>query len=543
MPYANPQVAAVSNRERQRRFRENRRQEKRAAALIPPETPPDVLPADAADLLADWCKERLIVPPGHPLAGQPMVMPEYVRAFLADALQPAVKEALLSTARKNSKTGGIAMFVLGLLVGPLRRPGQRLGCISVNREKAGELLGQCRAIAEASGLEGLDFLRTPAPGLVRGPGGSVAEFLSADKSAGHASGFDWSIVDELGLMGERDRDLIAGMRSATSARNGKLIALSIRGESPMLEEMLERRELPTCAVHLYAPDVVQGAAVDIHDRKIWAAGNPGLAVGIKALDYMVAESQRIEVTPTDLASFLAFDLNLPQAPSREMIFAPSDLTDCFTEELPERAGPCFLGLDFGEATSATAACAMFPQTGRVDLWMAFGDTPDVVARGRTDGARYDLMHQRGELTLYPGRVTPVAGFMGDVAESLRGVNVQHAAMDSYKDSEVKNFLERAGLRWRIDYRRVGAGKDGSRDVRALQRLVLNRRLKLLDSLAFVTAVSKSSIRRDGNGNAALNKADSRGRIDLLSAAVIAAGLAEPEFDKPASRGVYLGLAG
>ena len=543
MPYANPQVAAVSNRERQRRFRENRRQDKRAAALIPPETPPDVLPADAADLLADWCKERLIVPPGHPLAGQPMVMPEYVRLFLADALLPAVKEALLSTARKNSKTGGIAMFVLGLLVGPLRRPGQRLGCVSVNREKAGELLGQCRAIAEASRLEGLDFLRTPAPGLIRGPGGSVAEFLSADKSAGHASGFDWSIVDELGLMGERDRDLIAGMRSATSARNGKLIALSIRGESPMLEEMLDRRELPTCAVHLYAPDVVQGAAVDMHDRKIWAAGNPGLAVGIKAVDYMVAESARVAVTPSDLNSFLAFDINLPQAPTREMIFAPSDLTDCFTEELPERAGNCYLGLDFGGATSGTAACGIWPATGRVELWFAFGDVPDVLARGRTDGARYDLMHQRGELTLYPGRVTPVAGFMGDVAESLAGVNVKRMAADGYKDAEVKDFLDRAGLRWRAEFRRVGAGKDGGRDVRALQRLVLNRRLKLRDSLAMVTAVSKSSIRRDGNGNPGLDKAEGKGRIDLLSAAVIAAGLAEPEFDKPASRGVYLGLAG
>ena len=543
MPYVNPQAAAVSNRERQRRFRERRREAKRLAALTPPVYPPTLPAGDGVDLLAAWCAERLIVPPGHPLEGQPMALPDYVRLFLADALQPTVKEGLLCTARKNSKTGGIAMFLLGLLVGPLRRPGLRIGTVSITREKAGELLGQCRQIAEASGLEGLEFLRTPSPGMIRGPAGSTADFLSADKSAGHSSGFDWSIVDELGLMGERERPLIAGMRSATSARNGKLIALSIRGESPMLEEMIERRELPTCSVHLYAPDVVQGAAVDIQDRKIWAAGNPGLATGIKAWEYMTAESARVMVTPTDLSSFLAFDLNLPQAPTREMIFAPSDLTACVVDELPERSGPCYLGLDFGEATSGTAACAIFPSTGRVELWFAFGDNPDVVQRGRRDGARYDLMVQRGELTLYEGRVTPVAGFLGDVVESLRGVDVKHAAMDGYKDSEAKDFMDRAGIRWRVDYRRVGAGKDGSRDLRALQRLVLNRKLKLPDSLALVTAVSKSEIRRDANGNPALNKADSRGRIDLLSAAIIAAGLAEPEFDKVPSRGVYLGLAG
>ena len=153
------------------------------------------------------------------------------------------------------------------------------------------------------------------------------------------------------------------------------------------------------------------------------------------------------------------------------------------------------------------------------------------------------MAQRGELTLYPGRVTPVSGFMADVAESLAGVNVKRMAADGYKDAEIKDFLDHAELRWRTNFRRVGAGKDGSRDVRALQRLVLNRRLKLPDSLALVTAVSKSTIRRDGNGNPGLDKADSKGRIDLLSAAIIAAGMAEAEFDRKPKRGIFLGVSG
>ena len=85
--------------------------------------------------LAEWCAKTLVVPVGHPLAGQPMVLPDYVRLFLADALLPEVKEGLLCTARKNSKTAGIAMFLLGLMVGPLRRPGTRIGTVSITREK------------------------------------------------------------------------------------------------------------------------------------------------------------------------------------------------------------------------------------------------------------------------------------------------------------------------------------------------------------------------------------------------------------------------
>ena len=427
---------------------------------------PGALPEYPADALAAWCAETLKVPNGHPLAGQPMCLPPYVHRFLTDALAPGVTESLLCTARKNSKTGGIAMLVNGMLAGPLRRAGTRIGAVSVTREKAGELLGQCRAIAEASGLTGIEFMRTPSPGMIRTPDGSTAEFLSADKNSGHASGFDVVVVDELGLMTERDRPLIAGMRSSTSAKGGRLIALSIRGESPLLEEMLDRSELAQTVIHLYAPTLPENGAVDIHSPEVWAAGNPGLACGIKQVEHLRTEAIRVTATPSDLASFLAYELNLPQKPGREMIFAPADLAGCWVDTLPERAGPCSLGLDFGEATSATAAAAIWPETGRVELWLAFGDVPDLLTRGRRDGARYDRMAERGELRTYPGPVTPVAGFMGDVAADLAGVKVSAMAADGYKDSEIAWFLETAGLRWPADFRRVGAGKDGSADVRA-----------------------------------------------------------------------------
>ena len=154
------------------------------------------------------------------------------------------------------------------------------------------------------------------------------------------------------------------------------------------------------------------------------------------------------------------------------------------------------------------------------------------------------MAQRGELVTYPGRVTPVSAFLSDVAGELAGCRVHRLAADGYKDSEIKDFLDRAGLRWPHEFRRVGAGKDGGRDVRALQRLVLTGKLRMLESLSLSTAIANSAIRRDGNGNPGLDKAKSRGRIDVLSAAVIAAGLAEPLMDrKPKRRRFYRGAVG
>ena len=153
-----------------------------------------------------------------------------------------------------------------------------------------------------------------------------------------------------------------------------------------------------------------------------------------------------------------------------------------------------------------------------------------------DGANYLEMERRGELKTYPGRVTPVPLFMEDVAGDLAGCRVARIAADGYKDSEIKDYLDRARLRWPREFRRVGAGRQGGADVRAFQRLVLSKRLKMRRSLALSTAIANSTIRRDGNGNPGLDKSRSRGRIDLLSAAVIAGGLAEPHFDRAPRRG-------
>ena len=395
MPYKDPQAARLASRERVRRYR---KRQSIAKKLGPSAVE---VAGDPADVLAAWSAATLVVPAGHPNAGQAMTLPPYGVEFLRDALAPGVRESLLTMGRKNAKSAIVAVLTLGLLAGPLRRPGLRIGTVSVTREKAGELLTQCRDIAEASELAGLEFMRTPSPGMVRGADGTTADFLSADKSSGHASGFDLAIIDELGLMTERDRELVAGMRTSTSARDGRLLAISVRGECPMLEELLQRADLATCAVHMYAPETPLAGDVDVSDPSVWAAANPGLELGIKSAAWMADEAARVLQTPSDLSSFLALDLNLPQTPGREMIFAPEDLTGCFVPDPPERAGPCYVGFDFGGAAALSAAFAIWPQTGRCEAWAACGDVPDLVSRGRRDGARYDLMVERGELRTYP----------------------------------------------------------------------------------------------------------------------------------------------
>ena len=85
------------------------------------------------------------------------------------------------------------------------------------------------------------------------------------------------------------------------------------------------------------------------------------------------------------------------------------------------------------------------------------------------------------------------------------------------------------LRWPLVWRGQGASAtaDGSADVRAFQKAVADRSITVAEGKALMAhAISESAIRRDGSGNPALEKGRQRGRIDPLSAGVIACGLAE-----------------
>ena len=516
MAYKDPAARRLANREAQRRYRA-----KRKTATVLAFRPP----ADPVGALVDWSRDVLRVPPGHPRAGQPMELPPFAVDFVRAGW--GAHESALALARKNAKSAIVAVLALGYLVGPLRVAGWRGAVASVSKEKANELRAQIEAIAVASGIDGLTFRRSPYPGRVISETGTL-EVLSSDRTAGHSSGFDLVVVDETGLLPERSRELLAGLRSSVSAKGGRCIHISVRGDSPLYREILTN---PAAVAHVYAaPD-----GCELDDVNAWHAANPGLRAGIKQLAYMRAEVERIRGAPGDEPSFRAFDLNQALSPTREMIFSPDDLRGCFVAELPERRGSCYLGFDFGEATSATAACAIWPMTGRLETWMCYGDVPGIAERARRDDAPYAAMVERAELRLYPGRVVRPDAFLADLQAALTGERIEAAAADGYKDSEVRDFLDRAAVRWPIDFRRVGAGKDGGRDVRALQRLVIQKRLALRENLSFVSAIAKSTIRRDANGNPGLDKSTGRGRIDVLSSAVIAAGLAEPAFDRRARR--------
>ena len=97
-------------------------------------------------------------------------------------------------------------------------------------------------------------------------------------NAGQSSSFDLVVVDETGLFDERCRELLAGLRSSVSAKGGRIIHISVRGDSPLFDEILQN-PMTVTAIYEAAADC------ELTDRAAWAAANPGLGT-IKRLEYM-----------------------------------------------------------------------------------------------------------------------------------------------------------------------------------------------------------------------------------------------------------------
>ena len=486
-----------------------------------------------ADVIAQWAEDNLRVPTGL-LQSQPYRIEEWQHEWLCGALAPDIYEAGLSVARKNGKTGLIAAVCLAYLIGPLNRNEWRAAVCSLTGPLAKELKSQMEGICIASDIDmekDIDFRASPVPGVVYGHRGSRIDFLAADKATGHAIGADIAIIDEAGLLEERRRPLWNAIMSCISGRDGKLLCISIRGDGPMFNELAARADEPGVYWREWAAD----PKMALDDERAWHAANPGLGT-IKSLNYMRHQSARALSAPANQSHFMAYDLNLPQEPSREPILTIAQWLECVTDELPPRDGPCFLGVDLGGSASMTARVAYWPDTYRLEAMGAFPAVPDLRDRGEADGVggRYTAMRDRGQLLLYPGRVADVVQFLKDTAEDLAGVERVIMAADKYRQQECVEAMAKAGLTWPTIWRGQGIGHsaEGATDVRSFQNAALSGRIRSKPSLLMESAIACSAVVRDGDDNPKLEKGTSRGRIDALQAGVLAVGMGERHRARP-----------
>lgn len=136
------------------------------------------------------------------------------------------------------------------------------------------------------------------------------------------------------------------------------------------------------------------------------------------------------------------------------------------------------------------------------------------------GDRYVQMQARGELTVLGDKTVPVSPWLIEVMKHVQGESIAAITMDRYKQSELGEAIDAAGIRAPMAWRGQGF-RDGGEDCERFRRAVFDGRVKARPSLLMRSAFADAVCLRDPANNLKLAKARSNGRIDAAAATVLA----------------------
>ena len=478
-------------------------------------------PAD--DVIAGIGRLRLTE---GPAAGETMVLMPWQRRWIRGALRPGVQLAALTMARGGSKTTTTAAMALAALVpgGALAQPRGETLIIASSFAQAKIAFEHCLAFLQPAILDDPKAWRIEdsanAARITHRATGQRLRCLGSDPQRMHGLAPCLILCDEPSKWprGQSDAMFAALETSLGKQGDSRLLAIGTR---------------PADDRHWFAGLLDGGADYaqahvgtgEPYRRRTWEQANPSLRSPAFAplLAAYRSEAKRAKVDAGAAARFRALRLNLGSSETVSDTFVSlADWQACVVPEPPPRKGICVVGLDMGGSASLTAASIYWPASGRLETRVACGAEPDLWERGRADGCGglYVDLARRGELRTYEGRVTPVRLFLGDLVDELAGEPVAAVLGDRYRDAEAHDALDAAGVHWPRVFRGLG-WRDGAEDVRTAQTAIIEGRVKLGRNLALEAAIAESAVVYDAAGNPKLDRARAHGRIDALTAAVLA----------------------
>ena len=421
----------------------------------------------------------------------------------------------LSVARRNFKSMLLSLDALTSLVGPQATPERRWrgAVISLTLDHASEISSNLMQLADVNDLP---LTAQTKPNAVNGLFGNQLLTLAASPRAAVGVGLHRIYLDELGLWdSDRHRTMYENAKASAAGTDGRLVAASIRGHSDLFSEIeREAKDYPELA-YWQEHAAWEGAALD--DPEAHAAANPGLGETVSN-EYLMTSAKLAMDNAAAAHSFRIQHLNLKGNLQKQSIVAVNEYRRCVVDvdDLPPREG-----LDIGAANSLTGCAVVWPETWRFEVWGGCASIPDLHTRSKSDnvGSLYQRLYDNHELYTTTGRSLDVEEFLRHCESRLQGVKVSACVTDSFKAAEVQDALDAAGLNWPLIERRGIQAM--SEDCRYFIRGILEQKPKMLKSELLANSISSSALITTDEGNSRLSKSRSHGRIDALSASLLA----------------------
>ena len=436
--------------------------------------------AELCQATLDWCEKHLVIGDGVGWVGEPFRWMPWYRDFITQSYAPGIHECGLSVARKNGKTAGLAAWILGAMLGPIRYRGFSCLVASEKLAKAEIFSNYVLAMAVESGLThrditkqtkfhdelGIDGFQVISATTKSGEfkiqawhvptnvmwGELIIKAYSPTVGDSHRSSF--VVIDEGGRLCvegttpyEGQRKAWNTLQSSMGAGGDHFMVISAEYNGALFRQMRERYEAGN-SKSLYFKRYSTPEHYALDDKEGWHVANPSMSVGVKSELDMAAMCERAMLDEMDERDFREQELNQPQGNALNQMVSEAIWKSCVYLSVEDmlkekgvdsiaklRTGGCFVGFDFGSDLSMNAMVVLWYGSGFCEAYGAFpglmvhkgsgSHVPfSLLDRGARDGVGelYARMEQAGELRLYESDIDiPRSAFMSEAWEGRMGM--------------------------------------------------------------------------------------------------------------------------
>ena len=481
-------------------------------------------------------------------AGDPFRVLPWQRRFVRGAFAKGASTAALSVARGNGKTTLVAGIACAALDGPLMQPRGEVIVVAASFQQGRTAFDHALAfmadkLADRKAWRVSDTQQVAS--IENRATGARLRVIGNDPRKAHGLAPFLTLLDEPAQwdMSKGDRMKAALETAMGKIPGSRLVALGTR---------------PTSELHWFAKMLAGGADYaqchaagpddKPYQRRTWRRANPSLDHMPDLLEAIEREARAARKDPSTAAAFAALRLNAGTADTEIATLLDANTWEGIegAAERPSDGGAVW-GLDLGTSAAMSAVAAYWPATGALEALAAFPWKPGLAERGVRDGVG-DLYVQcatRGELVKCGQNAVELAGLLR-IALDRFGPPALIAA-DRWRQAELRDALEAAGIpRCPLEFRGQGF-KDGAEDVRLFRRACLEDKVTPAPSLLMRVAMSEARVVMDPAGNSKLAKNTEgarrlRARDDAAAAAILAVASGARQPEAPPRRWRYRGAA-
>ena len=478
------------------------------------------LPDSVCERIISFVEGRLTVPPGSELAGQPMVILPWQRAFLKRWCADS-SDFALSVARGSGKSLLVAAITACIIhpEGPLHRPGSEVTVCSATHSQGSLIVRDVQHFLLSAGCEAgaLRIWDNQTHAYVEHkPSGASMLCLGSSPNRLNSRRSRLVLIDELAAFSDAQAEKAIALATTMCGKieGSRVLVIGTRPESES---------------HPFAQILKNWNSISHTSKSMTMAGarraNP-------SLDHIPGLRDRVQrelkAARTDVAAATHFKaMRLNQGGSltgSESVLVSATEWETLVQDdtaVPDNGG-YVLGLDLSNSWATTGATAYFPKTGALLGFAAWPELPELPARAKQHGLSASMLHQAladGSLMLFGRHSVDLIAVLLEARKRWGEPSI--VAYDPWRSADLKEALYKSrtppcqhvqvGMGWRDAGLAIGHFKRGVRD----------GSVHSPSSVMLLIAMADIRVIHDGTGNEKFKKSRRNSVDDLAVSGVMA----------------------